>query len=285
MRFFAAALLWLLTTAALVVALPATWTQHNLVDRAGYTALAASAAEDPALRAAMAGELTTQITDRFSVDADVVAPVAGLYTASAAFPGQFAAANELVHRWMFTENAAQSQDGDNRWLIDLGPMLADSTIKSTLEGFGVQVPESLVVPVSVALPEGVQPGQLRQLTKWGPWVSVGACVLVGVFALLMIAVAKRRSKAIAALGVSALLVGAAGWAGIEVLRRRIAPALDATSGDMRQIADVMVDHAVGSMHLWLNLALAAGGALVAFGVIAAVLGGARRTRTVTEPVR
>jgi hypothetical protein len=80
------------------------------------------------------------------------------------------------------------------------------------------------------------------------------------------------------------LVGAAGWAAIEVLRRRISQALDATSGDMRQIADVMVGHAIGSLHLWLNLTLAAGGLLVALGVIAAVLGGVRQ-RTVSQPVR
>ena len=67
MRFLATLLLWLLTTAALAVALPAVWAQVNVVDRDGYSKLAASAAKDPALQSAVAAELTTQLEDRKSV--------------------------------------------------------------------------------------------------------------------------------------------------------------------------------------------------------------------------
>jgi hypothetical protein len=38
------------------------------------------------------------------------------------------------------------------------------------------------------------------------------------------------------------------------------------------MADVMVGNAEGGLHLWLNLTLVAGGALVVFGVLVAVLG-------------
>jgi hypothetical protein len=78
------------------------------------------------------------------------------------------------------------------------------------------------------------------------------------------------------LGVSALLVGAAGWAGIEVGRRYIDDALNRTSGDIRQIADVMVHQAEASLHQWLNVTLIAGVVLVGFGVIVAMLGSVRR---------
>ena len=40
MRFVASVLLWLLTTAALAVAVPAAWAQHNVVDEGGYSVLA-----------------------------------------------------------------------------------------------------------------------------------------------------------------------------------------------------------------------------------------------------
>lgn len=286
MRFLATALLWLLATAALAVAVPATWAQHNVVDRNGYTALASSAVADPRLQAAMAGELTTQVNGYLaeqgvSVNETAVRAAARAYTASSAFPGQFARLNELAHRWMFTEAADQAGGG---WVVDVGPLLNDSSIKDPLSRLGVTLPESLNVPISADLPQDIRPGQLRQLTKWGPWVSVGACVATGVFALLALAAARRRGKALAALGVSALLVGAAGWAGIEVLRGRVATALNVTSGDIRQIADVMVGHAISSLHVWLSLTLAAGGALVVLGVLAAALGGMRK-RTVTQPVR
>jgi hypothetical protein len=105
---------------------------------------------------------------------------------------------------------------------------------------------------------------------------VGVTVLAGVFALLTLAAARARGKTLAALGISALLVGAAGWAGLEAGRRYLNEALNHTSGDIRQIADAMVGHAIGSLHQWLNLALAAGGALVVFGIVVALLGGLRR---------
>jgi len=91
-----------------------------------------------------------------------------------------------------------------------------------------------------------------------------------------LAAARSRGKALAALGVSALVVGATGWAGLEVARRWVDHALNRTEGDIRQVADAMVNHAEASMHMWLNLTLAAGGVLVVFGVLVSMLGGLRR---------
>ena len=71
-------------------------------------------------------------------------------------------------------------------------------------------------------------------------------------------------------------MGAAGWAAIEVGRRYLARALDATAADVRNVAGAMVEHAIGSAHMWLNLTLAAGGALVVLGVLVTTLGGLRR---------
>ncbi len=277
MRFVATLFLWLVTTVLLAVAVPAIWAQKNVVDAGGYSAFAASAAKDPAVQQAMAEELTTQVSAMLSdqgydVDPDLVGGVAAAYTASAAFPGQFARANDVVHRWMFTDTA--SQDAQGRWMVDLAPMLSDTSFKQTLATFNVEVPDSLTVPVTVS--ESMRPGQLRQVATWGPWASIGAGILTGVSALLMLAAARSHGKALAALGVSALLVGAAGWAGLEVARRYIDTALDRTQGDIRQVADVMVNQAEGSLHQWLNLTLAAGGGLVVFGILVSMLGGLRR---------
>jgi hypothetical protein len=273
--------MWVLTTAALAVAVPAAWAQHNVVDEAGYAALAASAAKDSALQSAMAAELTAQLmtlagNSGYDVRPDLLSGAATAYTRSAAFPGQFAQANRIAHRWMFTD-AVQQSDESGRWEIDLSPMLADSSFQDTLRDFGIRAPSTLVVPLTENVSDSLRPGQLRQLARWGPWVSVGAMVLTGVLALFTVAVARSRGKALAALGVSALIVGAAGWAGIEVAQRYLGRALDQTTGDVRDIVQAMVDHAEGSLHQWLNLTLAAGGVLVVFGVIVSMLGGLRRS--------
>jgi hypothetical protein len=280
-RFVATVFLWLVTTIALVVALPAMWAQRNVVDANGYASFASSAAKDPKLQQAMASELTTQIVrlgsnEGFDLNSDLVRGVTTAYTQNAGFPGQFAQANRIVHTWMFTDAIRRQEGTDDRWLIDVAPMLSDPSLKQTLGNLNLDVPATLTVPITVPETAGMRPGQLRQLSTWGPWVSIGATVLTGVLALLTLAAARSRGKALAALGVSALLVGAAGWAVLEVARSYVDHALDRTTGDIRQVADAMVNHAEGSMHQWLNLTLAAGGALVVFGVLVSMLGGLRR---------
>lgn len=275
MRSLLALLLWLVTTALLAVSVPALWAQQNVVSEDGYSDLAAGAARSPALQQPMAAELTAQVTSATGasgVQATLLEAAANSYTASDVFPGQFAAVNRVAHRWLFT-NDAQGQ-----WVVDLSPMLADSSIRQTLDSFGVQAPTSLQVSVTENESAGLRPGQLRPVALWGPWASIGVAVLTAVFALLTLTASRKRGKMIAALGISGLLVGAAGWAGIEIGRGRVDDALNRTTGNIHAIADVMVEHAVNSMHMWLNLTLTVGGGLVIIGVIVSLLSGLGRSR-------
>ena len=276
MRFLATLLLWLMTTAGLAVAVPAVWAQSTLISEDGYASLAASAADDSRLQDAMAAELTTQVIalgegNGYELNPELVRTVADSYTRNAGFPGQFAQANRIAHRWMFT-GAVPSGNSTDQWLIDVAPMLSDPSFSATLGTLDLQVPPTLTVPITVDAEE-LQPGKLRWLATWGPWASIGVAVLAGVFALLMLAAARSRGKALTALGVSALLVGAAGWAAIEAGHRFVDGALNRTTGDIRTVAEVMVAHAEDSLHQWLNYTLLAGGVLVVLGVITAIIGG------------
>jgi hypothetical protein len=148
-----------------------------------------------------------------------------------------------------------------------------------LSSYNVKVPATLTVPLTVSIPstgQSLRQGQLSRLAKWGPWVSIGAAALSGLFALLTLAAARSRGKALASVGVSALLVGAAGWAGVEIGGRYVNDGLNRTTGDIRRIAVVMVDHAEAGVREWLNLTLVAGAGLVGFGVLVAILGGLRK---------
>jgi hypothetical protein len=282
-RFVAARLFWLITTTLLAVAVPTMWAQRNVVSEDGYATLAAAAAKGPRLQSAMASELARQITV-LAADSgyelnntELVRGVTTAYTANAGFPGQFAQANRIAHRWMFTDSV-QPDDGDgDRWLVDIAPMLNDPSLRETLGNLNLDVPQTLTVPITVPESSGLRPGQLTQLSTWGPWVSIGAAVFTGIFALLTLATARSRGKALAALGVSALLVGAAGWAGLEVGRRYIDDALNRTTGAIRQVGDLMVNQAEVSAHQWLNLTLAAGGLLIVLGIITSMIGGLRRS--------
>jgi hypothetical protein len=276
-RFLATLLMWLVTTVLLALAVPAAWVQQHLVDVDGYAALAQKAAATPQLQGAMAAELGGQLRKTvagtgYDVSTDQLTAAASIYTGSSPFPNQFAQANRLAHRWLFT-NVVQGTDASGRWQLDLTPMLADSSFRKSLNDFGIEVPSTLAVPLTDNVPQGLRPGRLRPLATWGPWVSVGLTVLAGVAALLTLFIARSRGKMLVALGVSALLVGGAGWAAIEFGRRHLNQALDATSGNIRRIAEVMVDTAEASMHQWLNISLIVGGGLVVIGVIVTLLAG------------
>jgi hypothetical protein len=278
-RFAATIALWLAATVALAVAIPASWAQRNLVSEDGYAALAQQAAGDPALQSAMAGELTTRAmaliathgAAHYPVDSARVHDVASGFTAGPAFPPLFARANRAAHAWLFTD-PPPGRSGD-QWVIDVAPMLRDDSFRQVLSSHNVTVPADLTVPVAVSMPPSLRAGKLSRPAAWGPWVSAGAAALSGLFALLTLAAARRRGKALSSLGVSALLVGAAGWAGIEVGRRYVDDALNRTTGDIRQVAEVMVAHAEAGLRHWLDVTLVAGAALVGLGVLVAILGG------------
>src|SRR5271170_2159637 len=102
--------LWLATTVALAVAVPAAWAQLNLVDEGGCAALAQKAAGDPALQSAAAGELTTRAMaliaahggGRYPVDSSQVHDAATAFTTGPSFPPLFAQVNGAAQRWLFS---------------------------------------------------------------------------------------------------------------------------------------------------------------------------------------
>jgi hypothetical protein len=281
-RFTTTVVLWLVATVALAVAIPAAWAQRNIINSDGYAAMAQKAAADPALQSAVAAELTTRAIaliaehgeGRYPVDSSQVHDTATAFTSGPAFPPTFAQVNRAAHGWLFTD--PRSGQNGNQWVVDVAPMLKDSSFQQILSSYNVQVPANLTVPLTVSVPSVSEPlrqGQLSRLATWGPWVSIGVAALSGLCALLTLVAARRRGKAVSGLGISALLVGAAGWAGTEVGRRYVNKALNHTTGDIRRIAEVMVDHAEAGLRQWLNLTLITGAALVVFGVLVAVLGG------------
>lgn len=275
MRLLTAALFWLLTTATLAVTLPTAWVQCNLIDAEGYARLAQRAAAQPALQAAVAAELTSQTVrliraQGFPLDPSPVREAAAEYTAGPSFPRQFVQLNSDGHDWLL------SGADTGPWEIDVVPMLRDKAFAQLLSDYHIALPASMTIPLTPTSTEVARPGGLHRLAVWGPWLSLVLVALTGLCAVLTLAAARHRGRALASLGVSGLLVGAAGWSGIEVARRYLNQVLNQATGDIRRIADVVVDLAEDSLHLWLNLTLAAGAVLVLVGVAVALLGGLRK---------
>jgi hypothetical protein len=273
-RFLTAALFWLLTTATLAVTMPTAWAQCNLLDADGYARLAQRAAAQPVLQDAVAAELSAQAVrliraQGFPINPAPVREAAAEYTAGPSFPSQFVQVNRDGHDWLF------SGDDTRPWEIDVVPMLRDKAFAQLLGDYNVALPASMTVPLTPTSTEVARPGGIHRLAVWGPWLSLALAALTGLFATLTLAAARRRGRALASLGVSGLLVGAAGWSGIEVARRYLDQVLNQATGDIRRIADAVADVAEASLHYWLNLSLAAGAVLVLVGVAFALMGGLR----------
>ena len=279
MRALAALLAWLATTALLTVAVPATWVQHQLLDEDGFAALSQQAARNPVLQNAVAGELATQavwlIRERgfaadSAADSAAVRDIAAAYTGDPSFPPRFARVMRGAHRSIFADTSS------DEWVVDLAAMLDDSAFRATMADYQVAEPATLVAPLAVPVPESLRAGQLRTVAQWG-WLGTAAGLLAGVSALLTLAAARRRGRALTALGIAALLAGGIGWAGVEVVRHQLGGAVAAgTEAAVRQIAEVMIATGIDSLHRWLNLTLAGGALLAVAGVIVALLGGLRR---------
>ncbi|MBB4852705.1 hypothetical protein HNP40_000071 [Mycobacteroides chelonae] len=273
MRFLFAVLLWLLTTAALAVTVTAAWTQSRLVDENGYVALTEPAAADPRVQHAISEELTTQIVSLSKkqgsrVNQTDMADMTAAYTSGPQFRADFASANRMAHQWLFTNSTPVQRDSQGSWQVDLAPM-----IKSLVpQGLSIKAPDTLKVSVTDDNLAGLTPGRLVPVARFGQlavWIFFGLTLILA--GLNQLAV-HSRAKGLAGLGVSALLVGAAGWAGLEVGRRYLDRPLNRVTDNMRDVADSLVTQAVSNAHHWLSLTMAAGCLLIIIGVVSGMVG-------------
>ncbi len=256
MRFAAVVLLWLLTT---------------LLGGAGFDRLAGRAAADEPLRTAVAGELSTQAVRLLAerghpIDLAPVRSAALDYVASPAFAAQFRAVARAGHDWVF--------DGAGPFTVDIAPMLRDDAFAGLLAAHDARVPDALTVPVAAPLGP-VWRDRLHLVAVWGPWAGPGLAVLAGLLGAATVGAARRRGRALAGLGVGGLLIGAGGFAGMEIGRAKLAGVLNHTSGDLRRIADAGLALIEADLHDRLTAVLLGGAGLVGVGVTVALAGALR----------
>ena len=96
-------------------------------------------------------------------------------------------------------------------------MLADPSFRQTLRHFGIDAPSTLTVPLTENCPTRCGRGSCGRCRR-GVRGSASERRADGCVRPADVGCGASRGKALAALGVSALLVGAAGWAGLEVGR-------------------------------------------------------------------
>ena len=267
MRSFLALVFGVCAVLATLVTVPAMWVSHNVADEDGYVAFAEPIARDSEFHGALADALTETLIERTQLPAAAqpVAKAAILRVANqvSGEPGFVTAWNDTQrqsHKIMLGDprDLPPELDSGPSFAIDLGPLgkfVTDEVNKNL--PFTIAAPDQAVIAVNGA-PQAQTLDRIRQ----APTYARNGLIALAVSAVLALAFARRKSVAVAWLGIGAILsagvLKVAAVVGVPaVLDRNTAP-----SSFAKALLDTYVDRANASFGPWL-VVLAIGGVVAA----------------------
>lgn len=280
MRSFLSFLFGVCALLATLITVPALWVSHNIANENGYVAFAEPIGRDANFHGALADALSETLVQRSNLRSDLQ-PVAKQAIARSANqasdePGFLTAWDDTQrqsHKIMLGDprDLPPELDGSPSFAIDLAP-LGTFVLDRVNKDLPFQIP---AVDQAVIRVNGAPQAQTLDRIRQSPTYARNGLIAVSVFGLLALAFARRRSVAVAWLGVGAVvaagLLKAAAAVGVPaVVDRNTAP-----SSFAKALLDVFVDRANESFDHWL-VVLAAGGAVAAgVGVIGRIVFSAR----------
>lgn len=263
-----------------LVALPSAWAAAHIVSEDRFVQLASPLGDDSGFTQALAGALAegpAASPDLPDGAADTVRPiVAELAEQMTELPDFERAWDETLrrsHALTFAERQSllPETDAGSSFTLDVAPLLG--LVTSEIGGqFGLDVaaPEQTLV----AIGQGNQRAVVDRVESAASlWPALAAAAAVG--ALVSLVLARRRSTTLALLGLGAMLVGALLW-----LVAESAPQLVGRATEEHAVAEVFTEalavRAADSFQAWCLAAAAIGVLVMAAGVVARLLRGARR---------
>lgn len=264
-RSISAAVLTLLAVVGMVCALPTMWAKERLVDSDGFTSMTAPLAKRHDVQQLIADELSTQIAANVGnkVPTAVIHPVATRYTQSDQFPQDFAEVTRQEHDWLFNSPGAGTGPG-TIMSVDLTNM-ANRLVQSF--GLQVQIPGRITVPLSDSARSGLEAGRYKKLgdrTKQIAAISLSVTLIAALGALL---VARRRGLVLVSLGVGMIVAGVVSWVSGAAVKGRAADEVSGAASAPKQLAQVIINHAMADLQRWVYITGAVGIAVIAVGVL------------------
>ncbi|MBC7594755.1 MAG: hypothetical protein H7288_12585 [Kineosporiaceae bacterium] len=277
MRSFLAFLFGVAAVLATLLTVPAMWVSHNVANEDGYVAFAELIARDAAFQDALANALSENLVQDSVLPASLqpaaMAAIVRVANKVSDQPGFVTAWNDTQrqsHKIMLGSpgDLPAELDSSSRFAIDLAPLgtFVINQVNKELP-FTIPAPNQAVVEIN-----GAPQAQTLDRIRESPTYARNGLIAVGVLLLVALAFARRRSVAVAWLGLGALvaagLLKVAASVGVpEILDRNTAPTPFAKAA-----LDVFIGRANTSFDHWL-VVLAVGGA------VAAVVGVAGRLLT------
>jgi hypothetical protein len=266
-RSFLAAVLCLVAIVAAAVAVPAYFVNERVVDRDGFRETVAPLADNTTVQQYIADEITAQVSSQAPLVPDgLIAPLADAYTKSDNFEQDFADAMIQQHDWLFKEATPESEG--EVMSLDLTAMV--NRVIADVGFGGIEIKGPILVPLSDSAQSGLEAGRYHNLGNQIGLLAISSLVIAVVATVLALVVARRRGFVLLAVGFGVILGGIATWLLGEGVQRR---ALDEVSGaddSAREVADIIVDKVVGDMQEVGLIAVGAGVALGAVGLLISV---------------
>lgn len=262
MRGLAAALLWCVTTVATFVAIGAGWSATHLQSEDGFVDLTSRVGDDREVQeraADLAGEafadqtgLPIALHDRVAA---AVSDAMLRLTESPDWSEAWRETTRSAHRELFAEPTPTSIRADVAPLVRLA--LGEVDLPIPLTG-----PDELMVTLSEE-----DPGDLVDAAERSRGLAVVAVAVALVAALLALAVSRRRSTTLAALGVGVMLAAAAWWVvGREGVPRLVEQQATGTAS-ARELSHVLTARIVESLDTTLLWVAVAGAVIAAVGLV------------------
>lgn len=265
---------WLIFVVAAAVTIPTLWVADHVADEDGYVAFSGPLGTDAELQKAFAAYLSDYLVQETGLP-EAVQPAVSTALAAATsrttdepgFDKAWRETQRRSHRMVFGPDRDQ-----DRFAVDLGP-LADFVAKQAAGDLPVelQLPDKIVLPVN----DAPDPAAIDQVEATPDRGRLGL-IVVAVAAIATLVFARRRSTALAALGLGAVLVAgalrlASGYGIPGVLDRAPAP-----SEFARTLQKLLVDRAADSLAGWLLWVAVGGGVAIAVGLVGRVAGSGQR---------
>lgn len=261
-----------------IVTVPMFWVSTHVVDEDGYVTFSSTLATDDELQAAVAAYLADDVVQRGLLPASLQKTATGVLTgvaqSTANQPGFMTAWEETqrsLHRSAFG-------DGTGPLTVrfqPLGQFVADRA--------GDRLPVSLDVSTDLEAPVGTSADRatLRKVERADTYSLLGLMVVLAASALCLV-VARRRTLAVAGLGLGALVTAGVLRVATEIVAPRAVERAEGLSPFAQAVQKLLVERAADSLSVWLEQIALVGAVAFLAGLLGRIVAGFRRPRAADE---
>ena len=258
---------------AAIVTVPLLWVSTHVVDEDGYVAFSSSIATDSELQGAVAAYLADDYVQRGLLPAALQETATSVLTTVARGtsdqPG-------FVTAWEQTQRSLHQSafdDGTGPLTVRLQPLS-----QFAADRVGTLLPVSLDVPVDLQAQVGTAGDRekLQEAERSRTYSLLGLMVVV-VAATACLVAARRRTLAVAGLGLGALVVAGVLRVVVEIVLPDLVDRAETLSPFARAVQRLLLDRAADSLSGWLELIAVVGAGALLVGLLGRIASGLRRT--------